>query len=136
MSSHILQRIDQKLSFILSSLVGKNEITESDVEKIKAEKDILLEKNNTNEDLLNKINTEIDEIADELIIETVCSKIAMLIKLEDEEKNTEDNLVEFDDLDIDYLLHNQKEVITFFNENFSDIATTERVNETIKEILK
>lgn len=127
MDNHLLEKIDQKSSFILSALSTMG--FEPKEEDIKAEQDfteVLDDDIEAEQDLLQANIEELEEIVEDTEIDIIVNKIvnAALMEagmLEDaDDAQYEDLTEEFDVEDIMLIQHFKEDIIEALNENYGD----------------
>lgn len=125
--SKLLERIDQKLSFILSSLVGKGKVEKEDIEDLEIEKQILEEQFENEQELLftqTELALEEAEQSDIILLSLKIVNNALLVKGfydgEDEKENIQDSS-KYDEVDIMLLQTKKDEVLEYLKNEFEDI---------------
>lgn len=138
MSSNLLERIDQKLSFILSSLVGKQKIKPEDIQSLEVEKGLLLEQFENERELLFNETVKLEETIDNQLMIDIASKIFVYCDAKisnDEEYKTEvlENII-FDDLDVENIQKNRTEIINYILKVYPQVEKQIIVN-SLQEIV-
>lgn len=136
--SKLLERIDQKLSFILSSLVGKQKIKTEDIEDLEVDRELLIEQFENERAILNHEVIKFEEKIDEQMMINLAGKVYVYYDTyasndEEQIKELKEDLI-FDDLDIENLMRNKNNMVEFIFENFEDVNKN-ILTKSIEEIL-
>ncbi|MFW2528533.1 hypothetical protein [Aliarcobacter butzleri] len=146
---NLIERIDQKISFILSALVGnkKKEVTQKELDDLEIESQILEEQLENERELLDdeiqRFNQDINEDIEEDNFSNSCMKIVMNIAMrkgyldELEEEEFEDCIKrhKYTAKDIEIYKSKNKQVLKQFENMVSEKVSLRELKEELEDIL-